>query len=72
MLAVGTKLDMMQETEASDALRAHVTAKGFEYFTVSSLEGTGMRELLRRVEAMVLKPVDGSIDEDDDELEEDA
>lgn len=71
MLVLGTKLDSMGETTELDALREHVTTKGFEFFAISSLAGRGMKELLHRVEAMVLKPLDVFAD-DDDEVEEEA
>src|SRR5690606_2419422 len=72
MLVLGTKLDSMGEPTELDALRAHVTAKGFEFFAISSLAGQGMKDLLHRVEALVLKPLEPFADEDDDESEEEA
>ncbi|MDZ7638385.1 MAG: GTPase ObgE [Bryobacterales bacterium] len=69
MLVLGTKLDSMGESTELDALRDYVTAKGFEFFPVSSLAGQGMKELLHRVEAIVLKPVEPG-DEDDEDSEE--
>jgi GTP-binding protein len=70
MLVVGTKLDSMTEPTELDALREHVRAKGLEFFAVSSLAGQGMKELLHRVESMVLKPVDTAAMDDDEEPEE--
>lgn len=72
MLVVGTKLDSMTDSTELNALRDHVTSKGFEFFAISSLSGLGMKELLHRVEAMVLPPVDEGADDDEDELERDA
>jgi len=73
MIVVGTKLDLMRETEQREALEAHVAGRGFEFFVVSSLAGQGLRELLRRVEGLVLKPVSGGgLDEEEEEAEESA
>ncbi|MCC7342958.1 MAG: GTPase ObgE [Bryobacterales bacterium] len=69
MLVLGTKLDSMVEPDELEALRAHVTAKGFEFFAISSLASRGMKELLHRVEAMVLKPLDPNATMDEEEAE---
>lgn len=67
MLVAGTKLDSMTDSTELDMLRAHVTAKGFEFFAISSLAGQGMKELLHRVEAAVLVPLgENSGDEEED------
>lgn len=70
MLVVGTKLDSMTEPAELDALRQHAAEKGLEFFAVSSLASLGMKELLRRVESMVLKPIDAAALEADDEPDE--
>ena len=46
-----------------------MTRKG-PIFAVSSLAGRGMKELLHRVEAMVLKPLDLQAGEDEEEASE--
>ncbi len=72
MLVVGTKLDSMGDSTELELLRAHAAEKGLEFFAVSSLASTGMKELLRRVEALVLQPVDASAMDDDEDDEPDS
>jgi len=72
MIVVGTKLDSMYEDEQLKELQAHVEAKGLEFFAVSSLAGTGMDALLRRVSSLVLPDVSPDAMESDDDPEETA
>lgn len=71
MVVVGTKRDLMHEDEQLEALRAHVTALGFEFFVISSLAGEGLAALLGKVESMVLPPLGAGGAEDDEDEPED-
>jgi GTP-binding protein len=67
MVVVGTKLDLMHDRSQLEALEAHVTGMGMDFFTISSLAGAGLKELLGKVESMVLKPIaEGGIDSDEE------
>jgi GTP-binding protein len=68
MIVVGTKHDILHDSEQLDQLRAHVEAKGYEFFVISSLTRAGLDPLLRRVESLVLPHVSASaadMEEDD-------
>ncbi len=70
MVVVGTKLDLMHDREQLESLEAHVTERGFEFFTISSLAGQGLPELLRKMQSIVLKPIEASGLDDEDEPED--
>ncbi len=67
MMVVGTKLDLMHDRAQLESLEEHVRGLDMDFFTISSLAGAGLPELLRKVESLVLKPIgEGGIDSDEE------
>ena len=48
MLVCANKVDIMQDPELLERLRAHVEAQGLELFTISAAAHQGVRELVKR------------------------
>jgi GTP-binding protein len=51
-LVVGSKIDSAIEGASADA-RAWAVARGYDYHEISAVVGTGIRELVRRLAAVV-------------------
>ena len=48
MIVAANKVDIMQDPELLERLRAHVEAQGLELFTISAAAHQGVRELVKR------------------------
>ena len=59
MLVVANKVDILEDETLLDQLRAHVTAQGYEFFTMSAAAHQGTAELMKAVagELAALPPI---------------
>ena len=59
MLVVANKVDILEDQTLLDQLRAHVTAQGYEFFTMSAAAHQGTAELMKAVagELAALPPI---------------
>ncbi len=53
MIVVATKIDVMQDTKRIDNLRRMAKRRGLEFYTISSVTGKGIQELIRIMSAKV-------------------